>query len=115
MVANTETYSSGTDANEFGIFTTRLASTETDPFRKNYQNNFYLPQAHNNSAKLISWDGAALARYGSTASYNDIDIAEVIIFSEALNAAQLEIIHNYLSEKYSIVIDNDIFFCTCKL
>ncbi|MBN1252635.1 MAG: T9SS type A sorting domain-containing protein [Bacteroidales bacterium] len=112
MIPNTESNSSGTDANEFGIFSTRLGSTEADPFRKNYQNNHYIPDADGsftNSSQLNSWNGAALSRaiFGTTEYYADNDIAEVIIYSTAINAAQLEIVHNYLSEKYNITIDND--------
>ena len=104
MVSNTETYSDGNDANEYGIFTTRLGSTEGNPQRKNYQNNHYLGGLNNN-AKLNSWNGAAIGRFLN--EYTDIDVAEVIIYSSALNAAQLQIVHNYLSEKYNITIDND--------
>ncbi|OQY03961.1 MAG: hypothetical protein B6I20_03995, partial [Bacteroidetes bacterium 4572_117] len=105
-------YDGGTAQGSFGIFTTRLASTESDPFRKNYQNNHYIPDADgnfNNSSQLNSWNGAALSRaiFGATEYYGNVDIAEVIIYSTAINEAQLEIVHNYLSEKYNITIDND--------
>jgi len=102
-----QTYDGGTVQGTFGIFTTRLGSTEADPQRRNYQNNFYLG-GRNNNAQLNSWVGAALARFNDgTAYYSDVDIAEVIIYSTAINEVQLEIVHNYLSEKYGITIDND--------
>ena len=107
MVANSETYSDGNDANEYGIFTTRLGSTEGNPQRRNYQNNYYLGGLNANT-QLNSWDGAAIARFNpGTAEYTDIDVAEVLIYSTAINAAQLQIVHNYLSEKYNITIDAD--------
>ncbi len=107
MVTSGTSYDGGTDNNTFGIFTTRLGSTEGNPQRKNYQNNHYLG-GRDNKAKLTSWNGAAMARYYNGGfKYYDIDLAEVIIYKTALNAAQLEILHNYLSEKYSIEIEND--------
>ncbi|MEA2042946.1 MAG: putative Ig domain-containing protein [Bacteroidota bacterium] len=108
MVLNTETYSGGTDQGEFGIFITRLGSTEGNPQRKNYQNNYYLGGRDDNR-QLNSWNGAAMSRviFGTTEYYSETEIAEVIIFSTAINNAQLQIINNYLSEKYAIAIDND--------
>ncbi len=106
MVPNTETYSSGTDANEFGIFTTLLSSGDATAQRRNYQNNFFLG-SRSNSSKLSSWNGAAIGRYGT--SYNDVDAAEIIIFSKALNDAQLQIVNQYLEIKYGITIYNDLY------
>jgi hypothetical protein len=37
------------------------------------------------------------------------EIAEVIVYRNALNAAQLQIVHQYLSVKYGISISNDLF------
>jgi len=110
MVANTETYSSGTDVLEYGIFSTLLGSTEASNQRRNYQNNHYLG-ARTNTGKLISWNGAALARaaFDNAPTYHPINVAEVIIYSNALNNAQLQIVHQYLAEKYAITIENDLF------
>ena len=56
MVANTETYSGGTDATEYGIFSTLLSSTDAIDQRRNYQNNSFLG-ALSNSTKLSSYNG----------------------------------------------------------
>ncbi|MBN1252892.1 MAG: T9SS type A sorting domain-containing protein [Bacteroidales bacterium] len=103
-----ETFDGGTNTASFGIFTTRLGSTEPRPQRKNYQNNYYLG-GKNDSRQLNNWEGAAFARtaFDGTPTFSDVDIAEVIIYSTAINYAQLEIVNNYLSEKYNITIDND--------
>ncbi len=95
----------GKNANEYGIFSTRLRSGDASAQRKNYQNNNELGSI-NNANTLISWDGAALARFRGPAYY-DVDIAEVIIYATALNDAQLDIVHNYLNVKYGITIAND--------
>jgi len=39
----------------------------------------------------------------------DGDVAEAIIYTSELNAAQLEIVHNYLSARYNITIPNDFY------
>lgn len=106
MVANTETYSGGTDVTEFGIFTTLLSSSDVTDQRRNYQNNSFLG-SRNNTAQLSSYNGAAMGRY--TTGYHDIDAAELIIYSNALNDAQLQILYEYLGEKYGITIDNDLY------
>lgn len=106
MVANTETYSGGTDATEYGIFSTLLSSTDATDQRRNYQNNSYLG-ARTNSTQLSSYNGAALGRYNT--GYHDINAAEIIIYSNALNDAQLQIVYQYLNEKYNIAIYNDLF------
>ncbi|MCK5029182.1 MAG: hypothetical protein KAR57_06080, partial [Bacteroidales bacterium] len=106
MVANTETYSGGTDVTEFGIFTTLLSSTDATDQRRNYQNNSLLGSRTNN-AQLSSYNGAAIARYNT--GYNNVDAAEVIIFANALNDAQLQIVYEYLGDKYGITIFNDLY------
>ena len=40
-------------------------------------------------------------------SFHDGDIAEVVIFSEALNSARRTLVENYLSAKYALAISND--------
>lgn len=106
MVANTETYSSGTDANEYGIFATLLASTESADQRRNYQNNHYLGN-RDNASQLTSYTGSAIGRYES--NFHEVAAAEIIIFSNALNDAQLQIVNQYLEIKYGITIDNDLY------
>ncbi len=46
---------------------------------------------------------------GSDNGYFSGEVAEVIAFNEALNAAQLRIVYNYLSEKYDIQIVDDFY------
>lgn len=104
-----EDYDGGSSPNTFGIFSTKLATSEASLHRKNYQNNHYLGGKTDNRT-LISWDNASIARFrhsNGNQDFSNISLAELIIFSDALNTAQLEIIHNYLSEKYDITIDND--------
>ncbi|MBN2776497.1 MAG: hypothetical protein JXR36_02575, partial [Bacteroidales bacterium] len=98
----------GTDINTYGIFTTLLSSSESTDQRRHYQNNTLLGTRSNN-AKLSSYNGAAIARYVPTNTYSDIDVAEVIIFSNALNDAQLQIVNQYLEVKYGITINNDLY------
>jgi hypothetical protein len=106
MLGSAEAYSSGTEAGEFGIFTTLLASSDANNNRRNYQNNAFLGARSDNST-LSSYVGAAIARYNS--GYHDVDAAEVIVFKDALNEAQLQIVHQYLNEKYAINIANDLY------
>lgn len=110
MVTSGTAYDGGTDPNTYGIFTTLLASSDASDNRRNYQNNHYLGSITDNQ-QLNSWDGAALGRaiFGSSEYYSDVDFAEVIIFSNALNDAQLQIVHQYLEVKYAITIDNDLY------
>jgi hypothetical protein len=99
-------YSSGTETGEFGIFSTLLASSDASDQRRNYQNNHFLGSRSDDS-QLSSYTGAAIGRY--TTNFHDVDAAEIIIYSNALNDAQLQIVHQYLNIKYGIVIDNDLF------
>jgi len=112
MTLTTQPDSGGTNPNVYGVFTSLLASSDASNNRRNYQNNNYLvnvdPDA-NDPAKLNSWDGAAIARFAALNEYADIDVAEFIIFSNALNDAQLQIVHQYLNVKYDINIDNDLY------
>ncbi len=43
-------------------------------------------------------------------NFLDGDIAEIILFNTALNKAQRNILHNYLSAKYALSIDNTVEF-----
>jgi Secretion system C-terminal sorting domain len=47
--------------------------------------------------------------FGLTTSYLDGGIAEIIIFNGALNTVERNILFNYLSAKYALVIDNDLY------
>lgn len=46
---------------------------------------------------------------GAVASYLDGNIAEIIIFNGLLNVVERNILFNYLSAKYALAIDNDLF------
>lgn len=108
MIPITQPDSGGTDPNVYGIFSTLLSSGDATYNRRNYQNNTLLG-TRTNSTKLSSYNGAAIARYGALNEFNDIDVAELIIFSNALSDAQLQIVHQYLNVKYDININNDYF------
>ncbi|QKG78782.1 hypothetical protein [Tenuifilum thalassicum] len=108
MIPVTQPDSGGTDPNVYGIFSTLLSSGDATDNRRNYQNNTLLG-TRTNSTKLSSYNGAAIARYGALNEYHDIDVAELIIFSNALSDAQLQIVHQYLNVKYDININNDYF------
>ena len=108
MILTTQPDSAGTDPNVYGIFSTLLSSGDATNQRRNYQNNQYLG-SRSNSAQLSSYNGSAIARYAALNEFHDIDVAELIIFSNALNDAQLQIVHQYLNVKYNIRIANDFF------
>lgn len=51
--------------------------------------------------------GSGSDHYNSPAYYFPGDIAEVIIYNTSLNLAQRVLVNNYLSAKYTLVINND--------
>ena len=106
LVNTAEPYSGGTNINTYGIFSTSLSGLAPSNKRLLFQNNFLLG-TNNIANKLSSWNGAAIGRYRT--NYQDIDVAEIIMYKNALNDAQLQIIHQYLNVKYDINIYNDFF------
>lgn len=106
LVNTAETYSGGTNTNTYGVFSTLLSSLDATNRRRLYQNNYRIG-TNNTATKLSSWNGAAIGRY--LTNYQDINVAEIIIYKNALNDAQLQIIHQYLNVKYNIDIYNDYF------
>lgn len=46
---------------------------------------------------------------GAATSYLDGDIAEIIVFNRLLNIVERNILFNYLSAKYNITINNDLY------
>jgi len=54
------------------------------------------------TAALISYGGASIARY--TTDYYNGDIAEIIIFTRALKTEERQAVETYLSKKYAITI-----------
>ena len=61
----------------------------------------------------LSGSGSVLIGQGVKDDNNDDgwdgDVAEAIIYTSELNAAQLEIVNNYLSARYNITIPNDFY------
>ncbi|TCO07429.1 hypothetical protein [Natronoflexus pectinivorans] len=106
MVAAAQPHSGGRAVNTYGIFATSLNSSLSTAHRKNFQNNSFLG-ARNVANQLTTWNGAALGRYNT--GYHDVDVAEFIIYRSALNTAQMQIISQYLSLKYDITINNNLF------
>jgi len=106
LVNTAQPYSGGTNINTYGIFTTLLSSLDATNKRRVYQNNTLLG-TKNTATKLYSWNGAAIGRYRT--NYQPIDVAEIIVYKNALNDAQLQIVHQYLNVKYNVNIYNDFF------
>ncbi|MHC1703483.1 MAG: autotransporter-associated beta strand repeat-containing protein [Tenuifilaceae bacterium] len=94
-------------ANVFSIFTDRLASAESAPQRRFLQDGTELGNIAN-ATKLISYNGAAIARNsfngGTSYTYHDVDVPELIFYAQALNTAQQNIVNNYLNAKYGMTI-----------
>ncbi|MEA3317221.1 MAG: hypothetical protein U9R54_04630, partial [Bacteroidota bacterium] len=98
----------GTPNDNYGIFMNCLGSTEVNPQRRAFQNGTEIGFI-NNSSQLSAYGGAAIARWRATARYYDVNVAEVIFYTKALNAAERIIVENYLAQKYSIIITNDYY------
>ena len=104
------TGSEGTGINSFGIFALSLEAGLSND-RKKVSQNGQLLGTDNNSNRINNgqYGNAFVARYGDN-SYYDIDVAEYLVFSEALNQAQQIIVENYLSSKYGIsLLTNDVY------
>jgi hypothetical protein len=95
---------SGSGVNEFGIFSTGLNADGPAPARRFFQNALQTGSI-NNRNHLLSYPGAALARNNNL--FYDVDLAEVIFFSQPLNDAATIILNNYLSVKYLIPLDDE--------
>lgn len=94
---------SGSGVNSFGIFTNRLGSTEPAPQRRLFQNGQEIGNI-NDPSQLLSYEGAGLASRSGV--YYNVDIAEVIFYTQALNSAQQVILNTYLSTKYNIPLND---------
>jgi hypothetical protein len=92
-------------SDDYGIFINRL-KPEANPARKVFQNGTMIGSI-NNINQLISYTGSALG--SRNGSYYNVNIAEVILYSTALNDAQLQIVNQYLNVKYGINIFNDLY------
>lgn len=93
-------------ANTFSIFSTVRNNTTSPWGRAIFQNSNLLGATENNITLLTDNPGAAIGRF--TTNYYDIDVAEIIQYSSALNAAQRIIIENYLAQKYSVGLSTNI-------
>jgi prepilin-type N-terminal cleavage/methylation domain-containing protein len=74
---------------------------------KNYYlngNNFLFPTTNskNNTAQLVSYSGAAIARY--SLGYYQGDIAEIIVFGRALKIEERQSVEDYLGKKWGIQV-----------
>lgn len=98
----------GDASDDYGIFTNRLASTETAPQRRVFQNGQQIGSI-NNANQLSAYGGSAIARWRATPRYYEVNVAEVIFFTKPLNDAQLQIVHEYLNQKYGVTLPNDLY------
>jgi len=98
----------GDATDDYGIFINRLASGEIAPQRRVFQNGTQIGTV-NNATQLSAYGGSAIARWRATARYYDINVAEVIFYTTALNDAQLQIVNQYLNVKYDITIAIDLY------
>ncbi|WNB18638.1 T9SS type A sorting domain-containing protein [Marivirga arenosa] len=93
----------------FGIFGFRLNSSLGTAQRALYQNG-RLIGTRNNNAQLSAFVDAAIGRFEAVGEFSDIEIAELIIYSDALNEAQQVLVQNYLASKYDITLDDNEFY-----
>ncbi|MDX9854842.1 MAG: hypothetical protein RBS81_13755, partial [Tenuifilaceae bacterium] len=87
-------------AGTFSVFSSVRRSTTTPWARAIFQNGAQLGATDNNTTLLTSYSGASIGRL--TTNYYDVDVAELILYTTALNEAQRLIVDNYLSVKYGI-------------
>ncbi len=95
----------GTPNDDYGIFMNRLASAEGNPQRRVFQNGTQIGSL-NNATQLSAYGGSGIARWRATPNYYDINVTEVVFYTDPLNTAQRTIVENYLGAKYSITITN---------
>ncbi len=93
----------GSGINDFGTFTNRLGGTESSPQRRLLQNATEIGNVGNNN-RLLSYEGAGIGWYRG--NHYNVDVAEVVFYSHALNAAQMVIFHHYLAVKYNRTLDD---------
>ena len=100
---------SGSGLNSFGVFTDRLASLEPSPQRVLYQNGLQRGSVNNNNF-LTSYGGAGIGSRNGI--YYNVDVAEVVFYTNALNLAQMLIVNQYLASKYGITLDDGTNYYT---
>jgi len=95
-------------AGVFSVFSS-VRRGSTNPWaRAIFQDGAMLGASDNNVTLLTSYNGASIGRF--TTSYYDIDVAELILYSSALNEAQRLIVDNYLAAKYAINLISNQFY-----
>ncbi len=95
-------------ASTFSIFSTVRNNTTSPWGRAIFQNGNLLGATENNITLLVNNQGAAIGRY--TTNYYDVDVAELIQYTSALNDAQRIIVDNYLSVKYGIALASNSLY-----
>lgn len=95
-------------ANTFSVFSSVRRSSTSPWGRAIFQDGAVLGATDNNTTLLTSYDGASIGRL--TTNYYDIDVAELILYSSALNEAQRLIVDNYLSAKYNLSLGVNQFY-----
>lgn len=95
-------------AGVFSVFSS-VRRGSTNPWgRAIFQDGAMLGASDNNVTLLTSYDGASIGRL--TTNYYDIDVAELILYSSALNEAQRLIVDNYLAAKYGLSLGSNQFY-----
>ncbi len=91
----------------FGVFSFKLNSTLPTLNRVIYQNGSVI-STRNNNAQLSAFPDAAIGRFLN--EFSNIEVAEMIIYSDALSDPQIKILQNHLSSKYALGMDgNDLY------
>ncbi|UII24945.1 G8 domain-containing protein [Fulvivirga maritima] len=90
---------------DFGVFAFRLSSSQRDI----HQNGAQIG-ANVSVSKLTSFAGAALGRFEAENEFSQLDLAELIIYSDDLSDLELIIVENYLSSKYGINMDQNDYY-----
>ena len=87
-------------AGTFSVFSSVRRSITTPWARAIFQDGAQLGATDNNTTLLASYSGSSIGKRNT--SYYDIDVAELILYTSALNEAQRLIVDNYLGVKYGI-------------
>ncbi len=95
-------------AGTFSVFSSVRRSTTNPWARAIFQDGALLGATENNTTLLSAYDGASIGRL--TTNYYDIDVAELILYSSALNEAQRLIVDNYLAAKYALNLGSNQFY-----
>jgi hypothetical protein len=94
---------------DFGVFSFRLDANLASAQRAMFQNGSQIG-SRNNNAQLSSYTGSAFGLIDAISDYSTLDLAEIIIFSDALSDAEIIIVNNYLASKYGFAMDNNDYY-----